>query len=201
MTENPDHPISPAVADQNNVGPEPHGTAKPQEEELRVEGEEGVTLAATKTVFERRVGIVKDIVQTFGIIAAGIFAVVKFGIIDEPTLEKQLRVSGSLNWLQRPDFCIGYVEIEVTNMSKSRIDVGKIDGASWLIDEPVKPPDHITHFDIRNTIAHKDPSDPFSYINGPLVHLYLPGQSSHHTFEWLVPRKRNYSALLIVERG
>ena len=169
MTESP----PPEITEQQDIGPEPHSAAEHQGE-LGVEGEERVTTpATTKSEFERTVGIVKDIVQTFGIIAAGIFAIVKFGLIDEPTLERHLVVSVSLNWLQRPTFCIADADIDLKNMSKSQINVAEIRGSSWLIEEPSGTSDNVSHFDIRRIIADKAPVDTFSYRDGPLVHLYI----------------------------
>jgi hypothetical protein len=199
MTDNSD-PIPPAVADQDNIGFEPHRAAKPPAEEVRVGGEEeGVILAATGTAFERIVRIAKDIVQTVGIIAAGIFAIYKFSSIDEPTLQRHFAVSGSLSWVKRSTFCIANLDIELKNMSKSRIEVTKIRGTSWLIDEPSGTPDHFVHFDPRNIILDKKPSNTFSYTNGPLAQSYVPDEAAQHSFEWLVPREPKGIAVFSIE--
>jgi hypothetical protein len=198
MTEN-SHPIPPAVADRNNIGREPRDAGEAREEELQVEGEEGVRPAATKSTFERIVGIVKDIVQTVGILFAGIFAILKFGLIDEPTLERHLEVSGSLNWLQRENFCIADLDIKIKNMSKSRLYVANIRGTSWLSEEPVKISDKISRFNVTDIMTANNLSDTFNDNHVPLVQSYVPGQSAHHTFEWFVPRKLNAIAVFRIE--
>jgi hypothetical protein len=57
----------------------------------------------------------------------------------------------------------------------------------------------MSRFDVTKIVAGKEPSDKFSYNNGPLVQLYVPGQSSRHTFEWVVPGKPNAMAVFLIE--
>jgi hypothetical protein len=104
------------------------------------------------------------------------------------------------------------MDVEVKNMSKSPIYVKDIRGTAWMIDEPSKISDKITFFeDVLKLTANAPRSvlgeghgkrsfdKQFHYGNGPLVQLYEPGQSSHHTFEWIVPIEEHKLAVFLIE--
>ena len=97
---------------------------------------EGETPVSAKTGFERNLAIAKDIVQILAIVAAGTFAFFKFVIFDEPSLKKNISVSGELGWLKGAEYCLAELNIEVKNISKSNVEVQEIRGQAWLIDEP-----------------------------------------------------------------
>ncbi|HEX4577037.1 MAG TPA: hypothetical protein VH117_06775 [Edaphobacter sp.] len=140
------------------------------------------------------------IFQILAILVGGVFAVVKFGLLESPTLQKNLGISGSLTWEDRSDTsCIGMLDIAVTNLSKSTTIVSKVHGQAWLVNEPSGIQKGLSYFDINKLTEGKNPDAHFEYVDGPLVQDYTPGKSAHHTFEWPAERKGNTYALFKVE--
>jgi hypothetical protein len=160
---------------------------------------EGAAPVSAKTGFERMLAITKDVVQILAIVAAGTFAFFKFVIFDEPSLKKNISVSGELGWLKRPGYCLGELNIEVKNISKSNVEVQEVRGRAWLIDEPSVDQKVISYYDIRSKADEKNAIEPFTIDDGPLVQSYAPGQSSRHTFEWIVKRQANKNVLFLIE--
>jgi hypothetical protein len=56
--------------------------------------------AQPKTEFERQLGMADKIVKISAIVIGGIFAFVKFGLLDLPNLQKTFSIDGNLEWLQ-----------------------------------------------------------------------------------------------------
>jgi hypothetical protein len=139
------------------------------------------------------------IVQILAILIGGAFAIVKFGIVDSPTLQRNLRVSGELGWVARPALCMADLQIDVTNQSKSSIEVKQVRGQAWFVDEPPGSQKAINYFDILAAKKSNSPIEAFTYEKGPLVQTYAPGQSAHHTFQWLVERRKNAYVLFLIE--
>ncbi len=164
--------------------------------EIDMDGEAPVI---ARTGFERKLAIAKDIVQILAIVAAGIFAFFKFVVFDEPSLKKNISVSGDLGWLKRPDYCVAALNIEVKNISRSNVEVQEIRGRAWLVDEPSADQKGIGYYDIRSVVNGKDPEATITYDDGPLVQPYSPSQSSHHTFEWIVKPQAKKNVLFLIE--
>ena len=175
----------------NELVPQP---AEPQEE-AGLPFSEGTKVEPTgpsKTGFERKLGMASTMVQILAILAAGLFAITKFGIFDRPTLENNLRVSGSLDWTARgQNYCLADLGTEVTNMSKSDIAIGQVRAQAWLMNEPATHQGSIEYFDLFRIAETQTPIRTVEYVQGPLLQLYVPGQSSHHTFEWFIERKKD----------
>jgi len=203
MTDNgePDQPSSEMPPAASLELPASRGGAAGEQAEnaLLADQRESDNSGERKTSFQQKLGMVKDIVQILAIVIGGMFAIYKFGIEDKPTLEKNLAVSGSLQWVERSNACTAAFDVEVLNKSKSGIEVKKLRGRAWLIDEPTTSQKAISYFDILHAIEGKEPVESFTYIKGPLVQQYAPGQTSNHTFEWLVERRKNAYALFLIE--
>lgn len=114
-------------------------------------------------------------------------------------MKKNISVSGELGWLKRLEFCVADLDVEVKNISKSDVEVKEIRGQAWLIDEPSPDQKGIVYSDILGEVDRKKPIETFTYLRGPLVQSYSPGQSSHHTFEWVVKPQINTNALFLIE--
>jgi hypothetical protein len=160
---------------------------------------EGEAPFIAKTGFERTLAVTKDIVQILAILAAGIFAFFKFVVFDEPSLKKNINVSGELGWLKRPEYCVAVLNIEVKNISKSNVEVKEVRGRAWLVDEPSPGQKDLSHYDIRSMTNDNNALDPFTDTDGPLVQVYSPGQAFHHTFEWVVKRQANKNVLFAIK--
>jgi len=156
--------------------------------------------ARPKTEFERKLGMASTIVQILAILVGGVFAITKFGLLDTPTLQTNLRVGGQLNWLQhRGSYCIADLNIEVTNLSKSSIDVTEVRGSAWFISEPPDPQKPIRYLDLVELSKQAQPEEEFHYASGPLVGNYPPGQAHQHTFEWSVERRKGAYVFFKIE--
>lgn len=153
-----------------------------------------------KTEFERKLGMANTIFQIAAITLGGCFALWKFGLEDRPTLQDHLRLSGSMSWTHQGDnSCVADVDIDATNLSKSNIEVNEVRGRAWLVDRPSPQQKEISHFDPEAEALKKDSIDSFDNFDGPLIQKYVPGQSSHNTFEWVVERKENSYAVFTIE--
>jgi hypothetical protein len=184
----PAEPPGPATAESNRASEsrdEPE--AWPQ-----VEPTANDNTARPKTEFERKLGMYSTGVQIAAIIIGGIFAIIKFGFLDSPALQKNIRVSGSLDWAEHDDSsCLALIDIDVKNLSKSRMEIKQVRGRAWIIEEPQRSEKAIQYFNVGEETKRKNPIEDFHYEEGPLVQEYATEQSAHHSFEWYVEHKKD----------
>jgi len=153
-----------------------------------------------RTEFERKLGMLSTMVQIAALVTGGIFAVVKFGLTDAPTLQKSFNVAGSLDWLpgNTDSSCIAEMDVTVTNNSKSTVTVLKVRGRAWYLDPPAaKKP--IQHFEFTDFADRSEPADEFISLKGPLVQTFAPGESALYDFDWSIERREGKYALFKVE--
>jgi hypothetical protein len=139
------------------------------------------------------------IVQILAILIGGAFAIIKFGIVIPQRCRRISAYLENSDGSRVPPLCRPDLQIEITNLSKSSIEVKKLRGQAWFVDEPSSSQKKINYFDIRTAIKSNSPVEAFSYGNGPLVQTYAPGQSARNTFEWLVERRKNAYVLFLIE--
>jgi hypothetical protein len=187
---------SPSVPDEVR-GSTGHET----ESDLPVDSKSGMEVSGRpKTEFERKLGMTNTIFQIIAITIAGCFALWKFGLEERPTLQDHLKLTGSMNWSQQEKAsCIADVDIDATNLSKANIEISKVRGSAWFIVAPDLNGKGISYFSPEEEVSAVDPAKQISYTNGPLVQRYVPGQSAHHTFEWVVERKDNQYVVIRIE--
>src|SRR5690348_17203859 len=83
------------------------------------------TGGALKTPGERRLGMALKWAQIAAIVIGGPLAIYKFLVLDQPSLQKSLRTAGSLDWFESGrSSCLARVDIDITNISHSTINVG-----------------------------------------------------------------------------
>jgi hypothetical protein len=197
MTEENEPTLVPAATAESNSASE--SKVEP-EAGPKVEQAAKDNAARPKTEFERKLGMYSTGVQIAAIIIGGIFAIIKFGFLDSPALQTNLSVSGSLEWKELGDSaCLALMDVDIKNLSKSKIEIEQVRGRGWLIEEPSRSARAIQYFNIGEEIKKKAPIEDFHYENGPLVQEYATEQSAHHTFEWYTEHKKGSYAVFKIE--
>ena len=156
------------------------------------------TRTASKETWERR-RIISEIsahwVQVIGIVVAGAWVVLTFGLKDLPTREEQFLSESELRWKNgaTADTCIAEWYVKLRNNSRRSIDVRRVElriwpyslpspqkGAPAFIDtEKVRPGAKREYLFHRELIGRED----------GLVDPYSPDGVSEGTFEWVFLRE------------
>src|SRR5262245_47691603 len=152
------------------------------------------------------VDIISKSVSTVAIIIAALWAILRFGFYELPSLDKRLQVkSHEIEWNATADaaICTGKFGITIKNVSKRVVSIRAIQVSVWVVPAPPAEPGKLaTYIDPAKLVPDKPGSDTAVRIPvaaGSLTGDYGPDIEAHDDYVFLMPRAAGKIALFRFE--
>lgn len=145
--------------------------------------------------------IIKNYMQIFAIVIAGIWTAWVFYQMEKPLLQFRADGKCEVQWEQgdMSDACRAVFDVEFQNSGKTHFDIEKVRIRAWRFRKlPMKENDSTVYFDFNPYLVQDNLITDRTYLIAakssqgdvvlPLVGPYPSGVKYHHSFEWQLKR-------------
>jgi len=140
--------------------------------------------------------VVRNLIEAVGLVIAGFWVLVTFGLQSCPTRDKQFDSIDKLTWSEgpTPDTCVATYYVMLKNMSSRTLKIGRADVRLFGVT-PSAPTEATPAFVYAEAFLPKRNEDYIFYQtlgppSGSFVDFYAPNGSDDETFRWIFTKPK-----------